>query len=221
MHDIDRAMFEMAQEGLGESESYESFESAFESETEAESEEIALAAELLEAATQDELDQFLGTLIGRAASAAKGFASSATGKALGGVLKSAAKQVLPQAGQIIGDAVLPGAGGKFGQKAGQWLGGQFEGEGLSAEDRDLEVARAIVRVGQQATRSAVAAGPSSPPVPTAVNALVGAAQRNLPALVPVIRSAATRTGSGAAPTTRAAASGRWVRRGRRIVVLGA
>lgn len=221
MHDIDRAMFEMAQEGLGESESYESFESAFESETEAESEEIALAAELLEAANQNELDQFLGTLIGRAASAARGFASSATGKALGGVLKTAAKQVLPQAGQIIGNAVLPGAGGMLGQKAGQWLGGQFEGEGLSAEDRDLEVARAIVRVGQQATRSAVAAGPSAPPVPTAVNALVSAANRNLPALIPAIRAAAGGPGSGAPTSVRAGSSGRWVRRGRRIVVFGA
>lgn len=216
MHDIDRAMFELAQEGLGEEESYAAFETAFEHENEAESDEIALATELLEAANADELDQFIGGLIKSAASAAKGFASSATGKALGGVLKQAAKQVLPQAGQIIGDAVLPGVGGKFGQSAGQWLGGQFEGEGLSSEDRDLEVARAIVRVGQEATRKAIAAGPSAPPVPTATQALVSAANRNLPAMVPVIRAA-----GGAGGTGSGASTGRWVRRGRRIVVLGA
>lgn len=217
MHDIDRAMFELAQESLGESEGYEAFESAFETYTEAESEEVALATELLEAARSDELDQFLGGLISKAASAARGFASSATGKALGGVLKSAARQVLPQAGQILGNAVMPGAGGQLGQRAGQWLGGQFEAVGLSAEDREMEVARAIVRVGQQATRQAVAAGPGAPPVPTAVNALVGAAQNHLPALVPAIRGAA----SPGAGTGAAATSGRWVRRGRRIVVLGA
>lgn len=216
MHDIDRAMFELAQEGLGEDESYAAFETAFANETEAESEEIALATELLEAANADELDQFLGGLIKSAASAAKGFATSATGKALGGVLKQAAKQVLPQAGQIIGNAVLPGVGGKFGQSAGQWLGGQFEGEGLSPEDRDLEVARAIVRVGQQATQKAVSAGPTAPPVATAVQSLVSAANRNLPALVPAIRAAAGQPGTGQVTGNR----GRWVRRGRRIVVLG-
>lgn len=221
MHDIDRAMFELAQGSLGESEGYSGFETDFETEAEADYEEAALAAELLEAAHHDELDQFLGGLIRKAASAAKGFASSSTGKALGGVLKSAARQVLPQAGRIIGDAVLPGTGGNLGQRAGQWLGGQFEGEGLSEEDRDLEVARAIVRVGQQATRKAVAAGPSAPPVPTAVNALVSAANRNLPALVPAIRAAAGPRTGATASTASFGATGRWVRRGRRIVVLGA
>lgn len=215
MHDIDRAMFELAQEGFGGAASYEAYESEFEMETDSEADEVALATELLEAANQDELDQFLGDLIKGAASAARGFASSATGKALGGVLKNAARQVLPQAGQILGNAVLPGAGGGYGQKAGQWLAGQFEGEGLSSEDRDLEVARALVRVGQQATRQAVAAGPTAPPVPTAVNALVRAANQSLPALVPAIRAAA---GQGGIST--AGARGRWVRQGRRIVVMG-
>jgi hypothetical protein len=213
MHDIDRAMFEVAQESLGESENYEVFESALASETQAEAYETAMAAELLEAANSGELDQFLGDLVSKAASAVKGFASSSTGQALGGLLKSAARQVLPKAGAIIGNAIVPGAGGALGQKAGRWLGGQFEGEGLSGEDRDLEVARAVVRVGQQATRNAIAAGPSAPPVPTATNALISAANRNLPGLIPVIRAVS----SGGVPST----TGRWVRRGRRIVVFGA
>ncbi len=216
MHDIDRAMFELAQEGFGETGSYEAYESEFEMESDSEAQEVALAAELLEAANQDELDQFLGSLIKKAASAARGFASSATGKALGGVLKNAARQVLPQAGQIIGNAVMPGAGGGVGQKAGQWLAGQFEGEGLSSEDRDLEVARALVRVGQQATRQAVAAGPTAAPVPTAVNALVKAANQNMPSLVPAIRAAAGQGGQ----TPQGGTRGRWIRQGRRIVVLG-
>lgn len=214
MHDIDRAMFEVAQESLGESENYEVFENALASETQAEAYETAMAAELLEAANSGELDRFLGDLVSKAASAVKGFASSSTGQALGGLLKSAARRALPKAGAIIGNAISPGGGGAFGQKAGQWLGGQFESEGLSGEDRDLEVARAFVRVGQEATRRAIAAGPSAPAIPTATNALISAANRNLPGLVPAIRDAAT---SGGVPST----TGRWVRRGRRIVVFGA
>lgn len=215
MHDIDRAMFEAEQEqeyeepgSFGETFEFESYDS----EAESEAFEMEMAAQLLEVTSDEELEQFLGNLVKAASSAARGFINSPTGRALGGVLKNAAKKALPQVGRIIGDAVVPGLGGQFGQSAGKWLGNRFELEGLSAEDQEFEVARALVRVTKDATRNAIAAGPSAPPRQTATKAAVKAAQRQMPGLVPVLTGA--QTGSSVSPRT-----GRWVRRGRRIVLL--
>lgn len=224
MHDIDRAMFESEQEEFetfdpqgqeleGETfagETYESLEAGYESD----SREAELATELLEVVSEEELEQFLGNLVSSAVSAARGFAGSATGKALGGVLKNAARQVLPQIGQVLGDAVVPGAGGKLGQQAGRWLGSQFEYEGLSPEDREFEAARALVRVAQDAARHAVRAAPGASPQQAATSAVVAAARRSMPGLVPVISAG---TGRARGRVT----SGRWVRRGNRIVLFGA
>ena len=222
MHDIDRAMFEFEQEAYeteevaGEAqqshESYESYE-AFEANEQSEALEMELAARLLEVASEEELEEFLGSLVRSAASAARGFAASTTGRALGGVLKNAARQVLPKVGRVLGDAVVPGLGGSLGASAGRWLGQQFELEGLSAEDREFELARAFVRVARDATRAAVRTGPTAPPGQVATAAVVAAARRSLPGLVPVI------TQGGLGPAQRR--SGRWVRRGNRVVVLGA
>jgi hypothetical protein len=219
-HDIDRAMFELEQptyEGPAyESHGYEAGPFALETpDPELESDEMELAAQLLEATSEEELEEFLGNLVKAASSAVRGFASSSTGQALGGMLKSAAKKALPQVGRAIGDFVAPGAGGGIGQRAGQWLGGQLELEGLSAEDQEFEVARAVVRLGKDATRTAIAAGPGGSPRQAAGNAVVSAAQRQLPGMVPLL------SGSGSAATAQQdkQRSGRWIRRGRRIVLL--
>ena len=219
-HDIDRAMFEMeqpAQEGSpygGQSHEAGPFE--FETpDPELESDEMELAAQLLEVTSEEELEQFLGDLVKAASSAVRGFASSSTGKALGGALKNVAKQALPHVGRAIGDFVAPGAGGGLGQRAGQWLGSQLELEGLSAEDQEFEVARAVVRLGKDATQTAIAAGPGAPPRQAAGNAVVSAAQRQLPGIVPLL----PRSGSAAGGQQDDRRSGRWIRRGRRIVLL--
>src|SRR3712207_3919182 len=87
MHDIDRALFEQEQwsgetgyEYEDETE-YETYEVFGES---ADSRETALAAELLEVSIETELNRFLGNFLGKAVSAAKNFASSDVGKAVGG-----------------------------------------------------------------------------------------------------------------------------------------
>src|SRR6185503_1328330 len=76
--------------------------------------------------------------------------------------KGVAKQALPQLGQIAGDFVAPGAGGSCGAKAGGWLASKLELglelEGLSAEDREFETAKALVRFGDEAAQRAAAAG---------------------------------------------------------------
>ena len=211
MHDIDRAMFESEQEnneGIG----FELFENeSQETEYESDAREAELAAELLEVTNEAELEQFLGNLLSSAASAARGFAGSAAGRALGGVLKNAARQVLPQIGQVLGDAVAPGRGGQFGQQAGRWLGRQFEYEGLSAEDREFEAARAFIRVANDAAQRAINTPPGVSPQQAARAAVAGAAQRSMPGLVPLLS-----TGTHSPRNT-----GRWVRHGHRIVLFGA
>ena len=226
MHDIDRAMFELAGEA-GETgyETYESYEvqeaaqegpygatqeyEAFEAGYQAEALEMELAGRLLEVADEAELEQFLGGLVRSAASAVRGFAGSATGRALGGVLKNAARQVLPQVGGIVGSALGGQQGGQLGTAAGKWLGSRFELEAMSAEDREFEVARAFVRTASDAARLAATAPPQAPQR-IATQAVATAASRHLPGLVPVVTG---RTGARNA-------SGRWVRHGNRIVVHG-
>jgi hypothetical protein len=214
MHDIDRAMFEMAGEFESTGELYETFETG-ETEFEAESEthELELVTELLEVTSEAELDRFLGNLIGSAGSAIGSFARSGVGQALGGVLKTAARQALPQIGQIIGNAVAPGQGGQLGARAGQWLGTKFEMEGLSNEDREFETARGFVRFAQTAVRNAARNSPTSSPVVAAQQAAIASAQQHAPALVGLLRSARPPTGMGAN------SSGRWVRSGNRIILL--
>lgn len=215
MHDIDRAMFELEEEVLeGEGPGYEAGETfeSLESSTQSEAYEMEMAAQLLEISSEEELEEFLGRLVRSATSAARGFAQSAAGQALGGVLKNAARQVLPQVGQIIGNAVVPGIGGQLGQRAGSWLGRQFEFEGLSAEDREFEVAKAFVRVAGDAARAVQHSARHLPPQQAAVSAVTAAARRSLPGLVPLI--------AAGAPLQRRGRTGRWVRQGNRIVLYG-
>lgn len=225
MHDIDRAMFELAGEA-GETgyETYEAYEvqeaaheagnefESFEAGHEAEALEMELAGRLLEVSSEAQLEQFLGSLMRSAASAARGFAGSATGRALGGVLKNAARQVLPQIGGAVGSAIGGASGGQLGTAAGKWLGGRFELEALSQEDHEFELARAFVRTASDATRIA-ARSPQMPPRQAASSAAITAASRHLPGLVPTL---AGQTGQGSRRP-----SGRWARQGNRIVLYGA
>jgi hypothetical protein len=244
MHDIDRVLFEVTgetygevgtsgeEEVFGEEETYETYGEVFgEEETyetpdrevfetygevvgEGTSQEIALASELLEITTEDELDRFLGSVLRSAVSGVSKFARSDAGKALGGILKSAARKALPQIGKAVGDYIAPGSGGAVGQRIGGWLGSQFElglqTEGLSAEDREYQTARTFVRFANDAARRAAQTPTSVPPAVAAQRAAVSAAQRYLPGLV-------RPPGGG----SHRRASGRWVRRGNNIIILGA
>jgi hypothetical protein len=239
MHDIDRALFEQEQWSgesgyeTGEQENeyesgnetgYETYEVFGES---SDSRETELAAELLEVSSEAELDRFLGKFLSKAVSAVKNFASSDIGKAVGGVLKGVAKQALPQLGQIAGDFVAPGAGGAMGSKAGDWLASKLELglelEGLSAEDREFETAKALVRFGEEAAQRAAqgaAASPGAPPLQVARTAAVAAARNHLPGLAQAAAGqAAPARASGNGSTNGKRSSGQWVRRGHRIVLL--
>jgi hypothetical protein len=191
----------------------ESFEydfEAYESESGVfnESEEMELAAELLEVRDEAELEQFLGDLIKKAGNAIGKVVKSPIGQAIGGVLKAAAKKALPIAGAALGGMVGGPLGAQLGgglaNMAGSALG--LELEGLTSEDREFEAAKQFVRFAGDTVKNAVAQ-PQANPVAAASTGAQQAAQVHAPGLL------------GAGPS-QGASSGRWERRGGNIIVIG-
>jgi hypothetical protein len=181
-------------------------------------EEMELAAQLLEVTDEAELDQFIGGLLKRAARAARKVIRSPLGQHLGGLVKGAIKRALPGVGAAVGGAI-PGVGadlgGQVATQAGQLLG--LELEGLSPEDQEFEAAKRLVRLAGTAVQNA----PTSPtamasPAAAAQTALVKAAQQHAPGLV---RGGAAGPAAGTC-NCRWRTSGRWLRRGGKIILLG-
>lgn len=96
-------------------------------ETQQEQQEFEAALELLEISNEQELNQFLGGLLSRAAglakNAASSFVKSQTGQALGRHLVNFGKQTLPKLATQYGGK----AGGSLGQRVGQAIGGRIGG----------------------------------------------------------------------------------------------
>jgi len=197
----------------------ESFEYDFESEAGSsgevfnEAEQMELAAELLEVRDEAELEQFLGDLIKKAGSAIGKVIKSPVGQAIGGILKTAAKNALPIAGTALGGLVGGPLGAKLGgglaSMAGNALG--LELEGLSNEDREYEAAKQFVNFAGEAVKNAVAQSAAGGNLSSVINAAVQkAAQTHAPGLLGTPNAA----GQGKA------ASGTWHRRGNTIVLKG-
>jgi len=207
--------------------------------------EDELASELLEISNEAELDHFLGSLISRAAKGVGKFISSPAGNALGGILKQLAKKVLPIAGGALGTFVGGPAGAALGGKLASMAGDAFglEAEGLSSEDRDFEVAKRYVRFAHDAARRVAAAPPRVNPSAAAKQAVVESAKRHAPGLLaPAAGGAPSHLprhpvggvmpfdqGQPSCPGCASAQGqmqghrsrqGRWIRRGRHIVLLG-
>jgi len=162
MHDIDRTQLEFQPYAPGETVSEEA--GAFESPL-TEGQEIELASEFLEISNEQQLEQFLGNLMQTVGGAVGRFASSDTGRALGGILKGAARQALPVVGRAVGQWVRPDGGGAIGANIASQAGRLFglELEGLSSEDQEFEVARQFVRfAGAAAKQASVAPSAASP-----------------------------------------------------------
>ena len=230
MHDIDRVrletQFETETSGAGpfEAEQFEFAEAApFPAETGevfGETEQLELVSEMLEVTSEAELDRFLGDLISRAGQAVGKFVSSPEVKALGGVLKGAAKQVLPAIGSAVGGYFGGPTGARLGGQAASAAGNMFglELEGLSGEDQEFELARHYVSFAGEAVKN-LALAPSSPdPATAAKAAAVAAAQSHAPGLL----QPRPQTNNAAAESSRLPAghSGRWMRRGNKIVLYG-
>jgi hypothetical protein len=214
MHDLDRTTMELSDEGEFEfpemeGEYGESPESPF-----SEEEESELAAELLEITDEQELDQFIGSLLKKAKRFVGGALKSPLLRPLGGFIKGAIKKALPAAGGALGNMFVPGIGGQLGSqlasKAGDLLGLEFENAG--PEDQEFEVAKRLVRMAGTAVQNAAQTPMSGDPHETAKSAMVAAAQAHVPGLV---QSQARRNGGHRRPR-----SGRWYRRHGRIVLVG-
>jgi len=232
---------------FGEAQAEGAFEGGYQEDEEVLPLEIdELASELLGVRNDQELDHFLGSLFHKVAGAVGKVIKSPVGQALGGILKTVAKKALPIAGGALGTFVGGPAGGILGSKLASMAGNAFglEYEGLSPEDRDFEVARRYVRFAGHAARKAAVAPPHVDPVTVAKAAVTDAAKKFAPGLLaPVTVAAAAPTAptppapgiypltgygvpgqvtcpSCAGTPTRHRRQGKWIRRGRHIVLLG-
>ncbi len=230
MHDLDRTLqeYESGVDAL-EADGLE-LEGNWETELDSESdgevvfdeiEEMELAATLLEVQDEAELDQFIGNLVKKGFRAVGKVARGPIGQALGGVLKKVARTALPMAGAALGNLIVPGAGGVVGGKLASMAGKMFglELEGLSPQDQEFEVARRVVRLGGEAVKQATRVSPTGAPGDIAKNAILRAARKHAPGLVGGAAGvvAGRAFGNGGGPGLR---SGRWFRRGRRIILVG-
>lgn len=174
-----------------------------------EAEETELAMELLSVSSEEELDQFLGKLFKGAWKGLKkvGRVVGKIARPLGGVLKGVAKVALPFVGGALGSFIpIPGVGTAVGTALGSAVSQALEAEfsGLEAEDQELEMARRFVRIAGTAAQDAARTNAWGDPHRAVRDAVMGAARQHLPRL----------------GGSRAAASGRWVRRGDRLVIIG-
>ena len=218
MHDIDRTQLELSPES--EYFEYEQFEMPGEfQEVLNEAELLELTAELLEVRDEQELDRFLGGLIKKVGGAIGKVVRSPIGQAIGGALKSVAKKALPLAGTALGGLVGGPIGAQIGSGlasvAGNALG--LEMETLSQEDREFEGAKQFVRVAASTVHKALAASPAADPR-AVVQSAVSTAVRNL---APGLTGAAgSMSGAPSVAYGGRGHSGRWMRRGNRIVLFG-
>jgi hypothetical protein len=203
-------------EFTGEGDSYEVGGEYEQGEVLGEGELNELAAELLSVSNEGELDHFLGSILKKVASAAGSVIKSPVGQQLGGILKGLAKKALPVAGAALGNLIAPGVGGVIGGKLASAAGSAFglELEGLSSEDREFEIAKQFVRLAADAANRVTGIGDAASAMSIARNAATEAAQRFAPGLLQGGFSSLGHHGH------RHHASGRWVRRGNKIILFG-
>jgi len=223
MHDIDRIEMEFE----SELDALESGQFEFEEEADvfgevygespfSEGEEMELAAELLEVSSEAEIDQFLGKIFKKVGRFVRHVA-----RPLGGVLKGIAKKALPFVGGALGSFIpIPGVGTAVGTALGSAVGNalEVELEGMSFEDQEFEMARRFVRIAGTAAKQAAQAQPSADPQTVVKTAVMNATKQHVPGLMTGM-PAPSATPS---PTTvgRPGRSGRWIRRGRKIILYG-
>ena len=225
MHDIDRTHLRYAQE-MG------NYPLASEAPALSEAEEMQLAAALMEVQSEEEFENFLDDLIGGIAKAAGGFLNSPTGKALGGLLKGAAKKLLPVAGTAVGGYFGGPAGASLGGNIASTLAGSLE---MERDEMEWESAKTFVRLAADATKTAALTPPGETPEDTARKAVTDSAQKNAPALLvpaqpslpplpqmgPVTPVASFPPMPAQCPVCGSGHSGgRWTRRGNQIVLFG-
>lgn len=184
---------------------------------------MELAGELLEVNSEAELDQFLGSVIKRAARGIGKIARSPIGRMVGGYLKGMAKKALPMAGAALGGYIGGPIGAKLGHAVASYGAKHLEMEMLEAEDMEFEGAKQFVRICGDATRKALSAPANVNPQVAAQQAVTAAVAKHTPGLMTGKKAATTkhsRAGRSAAHS-KFGQSGRWMRKGNNIVLLNA
>jgi hypothetical protein len=170
--------------------------------------EEELALELLEVDTEEELEEFLGSLLKRAAHAAGGFLKSSVGKKLVSSAKRLAKSALPTLGGAVGNYIGGSTGRRIGSGLGRFAASQFE-----VGDAELATAKRVVRATCSAAKHAARTQNQAHPAVVAKRAIQKAVAHHKPMAVARAAASSRITGSRKG-------SGRWYRRGRRIVISG-
>ena len=146
---------------------------------------------------------------------------SPIGQAIGGALKGAVKQALPLASGALGAFVGGPLGAQIGSglasAAGQALG--LEAELLNQEDREFEGAKQFVRLAANTVQNATAMNASPDPKAAAQSAVTQAAQALAPGLLQTAARTAPHPMSSPVAGSRGR-SGRWMRRGNKIILFG-
>lgn len=164
--------------------------------------ELEFGADLLEVASEEELEHFLRDLIATVSPRGREALRTPLGAALVETIKRAARPILPIRSGMLAAPSADAPDLKL--RAARIFG--LELEGLSPEDKEFEVAQHFVRLAADTIRKAMAAQAPADPGRAAQTALGQAARQHAPGLM--------RHGDGLAPL-----SGRWQRDGSRIVVL--
>ncbi len=231
MHDIDTTRLE-TQPSVETGETFE-FDQEFAGDGEvgeplSEVEELELATDLMSVSSEEELDQFLGNLFKMAWSGIRkvGSAIGKVARPFAGVLKGIAKKALPFVGGALGSFIpIPGVGTAVGTALGSAVGNalEVELEGMEPEDREFEMARRFVRMAHHAARRLAQTPPAADPR-AAIIAAIKAALKQLRAQQGIAgASAEFRTAGATAPALPVPGgghSGRWMRRGNKIILLG-
>jgi hypothetical protein len=146
--------------------------------------DIEQASRLLDATNATELDAFLRGLIDDVVRRSGATLSADGARAVLAVVKKTARQTLPTLATVFGADMKssPWRGKSPVATAARVYG--LELEGLSAEERDFEIARQLIRFAQAAT-SRAANPPTALPAAAAVRAAVNSAAREFaPGLLP-------------------------------------
>jgi hypothetical protein len=196
MHDLDRTLRTYDSESANEMQ-LEDHEWTGEMSQE---EELELAQELLTLSGEAELDEFFKKLL----------------KTAGKYAKPLAKKLLPIAGKVAGAYFGP-LGSQIGGKLGTLAANLFEvDETLPPAERELEMAKQVIRLSCTAAKHAGSAPPNADPIRVASGAVMQAARE---------MTAGNGNANGIAGSSvarrRPPASGRWVRRGNRLHIFGA
>lgn len=145
-----------------------------------------LAAELVDVVNEGEFRRFLGRLVAETAHAGGRPLPGATARPLLAILRQTAERTLPTLTLALGEEPRAGAATPTAQTASRVFG--LEAEGMSAEDRDFEIARQFVRFAQAAVTHA-STGYAADPAGAAADAVARAGREFAPGFIPPRRSA--------------------------------